>query len=138
MNWFPVGWSNSTSQEFVPVNKGAYSMKCPSCGKSLWFVRTFCPFCKTTIAAPERPRSVTVVSWISLVFGCLVFLTGLLPKSPEAQRHIAEYRSQHPFLYARLWAGPVLAMICGMSMLRGFNWARWLFVLWFGYNLIGN
>jgi hypothetical protein len=23
-------------------------------------------------------------------------------------------------------------------MLRGFNWARWLFVLWFGYNLIGN
>jgi hypothetical protein len=24
-----------------------------------------------------------------------------------------------------------------MAMLRGFNWARWLFVLWFGYNVIG-
>jgi len=112
-------------------------MKCPNCGKSLWFARTFCPFCQTAIAAPARPRSVTVIGWLSLVLGLLV-LAALFPKSPDAQRNMAQYGSQHPFLFARLWAGPVIALVCGVFMLRGHNWARWLYVVSFGYNVIDN
>ena len=32
-------------------------MKCPNCGKSLWFVKDVCPFCKTTIAGESRATS---------------------------------------------------------------------------------
>jgi hypothetical protein len=113
-------------------------MKCPRCGKSLWLVRTFCPFCKTPIEAPPRPKSVTVISWITLVFGGIALLVSLLPKDPEVQRDLAQYSTQHPFLYAWLRAGPVMAVICGAFMLRGANWARWLLGLWFGYNVISN
>jgi hypothetical protein len=79
-----------------------------------------------------------VISWVALVIGGLTLLLILRPTSSEGQRHVAEYRSQHPFLYARLCAGPIVALISGLFILRGFNWARWLFVLWFGYNLMEN
>ena len=105
-------------------------MNCPNCAKSLWFIRTFCPFCKTRIAAPPRPRSVTNISWVALVFGGVVLLV-LLTKASGAERYMADFRSHHPFLYAHMWAGPIVSMVCGIGMLRGFNWARWLFALWF-------
>src|SRR5438067_116289 len=85
----------------------------------------------------KRPRSVTVVSWIFIVFGAIALLTSLLPKF-GAEASIAEFRSQHPFRYSLLYVGPILAVVCGAFMLRGFNWARWLLVVWFGYNVIGN
>jgi hypothetical protein len=31
-------------------------MKCPNCGQSLWFSRTFCPFCKIAIPAFPAPK----------------------------------------------------------------------------------
>ncbi|MCX6906061.1 MAG: hypothetical protein NTW03_21795 [Verrucomicrobia bacterium] len=77
----------------------------------------------------------TVISWIALVAGGLTFL---IMMTPDFRRNQAEYKSQHAFLYFWFYAGPVVAVICGAFMLRGFNWARWLLVLWFGYNVIGN
>ena len=108
-------------------------MKCPSCGKSLWFVRTFCPFCKIPIAAPPRPKSVTVISWMSLLGGGMFLFLFL---SPSVQHSLAQLKSQHLLSYVRVMAGPVLIIICGTFMLRGANWARWLLVLWFGCNTI--
>lgn len=86
----------------------------------------------------KRPRSVTVISWIFIAFGSIALLTSLLPKLPGAEERIAEYRSQHPVLYALIFVGPILAVVCGVFMLRGCNWARWLLVVWFEYNVIGN
>jgi hypothetical protein len=84
----------------------------------------------------KRPRSVTVISWISIPFGGLVLFMSLLPKQPGAEASLAGFRSQHPFVYAYIVFGAALAVVCGVFMLRGRNWARWLFVLWFGYNVI--
>lgn len=86
----------------------------------------------------KRPRSVTVISWIFIAFGGIALLTSLLPKLPGAEERIAEFRSQHPFQYALIYVGPILALVCGVFMLRGCNWARWLLVVWFAYNVIGN
>jgi hypothetical protein len=58
--------------------------------------------------------------------------------TPNVQRSLAEFKSQHSFQYAWFCAGPVVAVICGALMLRGVNWARWVFILWFGYNLASN
>ena len=53
----------------------AQTMKCPNCGKSLWFVKDVCPFCKATIAlAPAATPSAgnndapgeTDESWVTL------------------------------------------------------------------------
>src|SRR5690348_11907196 len=86
----------------------------------------------------KRPRSITVISWIFIAFGTISLLTSLLPKLPGAEEHVAEFRTQHPFQFAFLYVGPVLAIVCGVFMLRGFNWARWLLVVWFGYKVFGN
>jgi uncharacterized membrane protein HdeD (DUF308 family) len=53
-------------------------MKCPKCGKSLWFVKKFCPFCKAVLETPDgvaaetaqtrNPSTVSVVlPWIVLI-----------------------------------------------------------------------
>jgi hypothetical protein len=113
-------------------------MKCPSCGKSLWFVRELCPFCKRAIPAPPRPRSVTVISWVFILIGGIALLTSMLPKLPGGEQQAAEFKAQHPFLHAFLFFELILAVVCGAGMLRGWNWARWVLVLFFGYNIIGN
>ena len=87
----------------------------------------------------KRPRSVTVISWIFIAFGSIALLTSLLPPvDAAAGQHIAEFRSQHPFQFAFIYVGPILAVVCGVFLLRGCNWARWFLVVWFGYNVIAN
>jgi hypothetical protein len=43
-------------------------MNCPKCGKSLWLVKTFCPFCKARIVKPPRlPETpLPLFHWIML------------------------------------------------------------------------
>ena len=55
-------------------------MNCPKCGKSLWFVKSFCPFCKTKIVRPPRlPETpLPLFHWVmlgawSVWFAYLVF-----------------------------------------------------------------
>ena len=86
----------------------------------------------------KRPRSVTVISWIFIAVGSIALLTSLLPKTPETQQRLAEFRSEHSLQNVLIFAGPVLAVICGVFMLLRFNWARWLLVVWFGINVLGN
>ena len=85
----------------------------------------------------KPPRSVTIISWIFNAFGSIALLTSLLPKSPGAEERIAEFRSQHPFEYILMYVGPIIAVVCGIFILRGCNWARWLLAVWFGYNVAG-
>lgn len=111
-------------------------MKCPGCGTSLWFVRTFCPFCKVTISAPARPRSVAVISWLAIVAGAWILLALTVLSTPGSRRVLAEVWSQHPFATLWLCGVPVVGLLCGFFMLRGMNWARWVLSLWFGYNSV--
>jgi hypothetical protein len=86
-----------------------------------------------------RPRSVTIVSWTFIVFGGLALVVGLLPRVDEAAGlRMAEFRSKYPVQSVLLYVSPVLAVLCGVFMLRGRNWARWVFVIWFGQNIIGS
>ena len=79
----------------------------------------------------KRPRSITIISSIFMAFGGIALLTSLL--SPvDALRHIAD----HPFEYAPIYVARILAVLCGVFMLYGFNWARWLLVVWIGYHVI--
>lgn len=81
---------------------------------------------------PTRPRSITVIGWIFLVFGSIGFLASLLPylDTTPAQR-IAEFKAHWIVHLAR-----IVAIVSGLFMLYGFNWARWLLVAWIVFHLI--
>ena len=99
-------------------------------------MRTFCPFCDTKIAAPPRPKSVTVVGWLFIVLGCglLFYIMVLIP--PTEQDYLAQLRSLHPVRAAFFYASPVLSLLCGTFILLGHNWARWLLVGYLGWNFL--
>jgi hypothetical protein len=75
----------------------------------------------------KRPRSVTVISWIFIAAGAV----GLA-------YHATEFNIRTPFEYDILLVCLVrlIAIVCGVFMLRGSNWARWGLVTWLGYHVI--
>ena len=83
----------------------------------------------------KRPLSITVVSWIFIATGCISLVLGLLPLVRAiASNHIPELNTQE--VVGIVSASGLLAVIGGVFMLRGFNWARWLCVVWMGFHLI--
>jgi len=110
-------------------------MKCPNCHKSLWFVRSFCPFCKTDINAPPRPKAVTVVSWFFIVMSCMISLPLLV--NPESRAELLRPGARSPWQLLFVLALPVVYLVLGGCTLVGHNWARWVLVVWLGVNAVG-
>jgi hypothetical protein len=80
----------------------------------------------------KRPRSITVISWIFIVFGSIALLTGLLPSfNTTAAQRITELKG-HWFVHV----SRMLMVLGGVFMLYGFNWARLLIVVWIGFHII--
>jgi hypothetical protein len=75
----------------------------------------------------KRPLAVLVIGWIFILAG-VVGLT----------YHLTELNPQRPFENDAIWVLLVrlLAIIGGLFMLRGSDWARWLLVMWMAYHII--
>jgi len=75
----------------------------------------------------KRPLSITVISWLFVAAGAI----GLA-------YHATEFKADRPFQYDVVWVSLVrlLAILCGVFMLRGSNWARWLLFLWIAYHVV--
>ena len=79
----------------------------------------------------KRPLSITLISWIFIVFGITAFITSLLPVFGIDTFHsTAEFKSYSPFIYTLILMLRLMAAICGIFMLYAANWARWLLALW--------
>jgi uncharacterized membrane protein HdeD (DUF308 family) len=80
----------------------------------------------------KRPRSITIISWIFIVFGSIALLSGILSigEVTVAQR-IAELKG-HWYVHV----SRIVQILCGVFMLYGFNWARWLLVAWLAFHVI--
>jgi hypothetical protein len=74
----------------------------------------------------KRPLSITIISWLLVAAG----VVGIA-------YHASEFDSERPLDPEFLWVCSIrlLAILCGVFMLRGRNWARWLLVLWLGYHV---
>ena len=70
-----------------------------------------------------RPRSITIISWLFIVFGSIALLYGLLPL-----RDIPSHWYVH--------LSRILQIVAGVFMLYGRNWARWLLVAWIAFHLV--
>ena len=75
----------------------------------------------------KRPLSVTVISWLFISAGVI----GLV-------YHATDFVAQRPFEYDLVLVCFVrlLAILCGVFMLRGSNWARWGLIVWIAYHVI--
>lgn len=75
----------------------------------------------------KRPVSVTVLSFIFIAAGA----TGLI-------YHLKDFRPQHPFQSEVIWISLVrlLAVIGGIYMFLGRNWARWLCLGWLAFHVL--
>ena len=70
-----------------------------------------------------RPRSITIISWLFIIFGSIALFTGLLPFS-DIKSHWYVHLSR------------ILQIVAGVFMLYGRNWARWLLVAWIAFHIV--
>jgi hypothetical protein len=70
-----------------------------------------------------RPRSITIISWLFIIFGSIALLSGVLP--------FHDLMSHWYVHFAR-----ILMIVAGVFMLKGKNWARWLLVLWITFHIV--
>ena len=75
----------------------------------------------------KRPISVTVI-------GCLFMAAGLIGLA----YHVTELMGQRPFAYGMVWVFflRLLAILGGVFVLRGSNWARRLLLVWIALHVI--
>jgi len=75
----------------------------------------------------KRPLSVTLVSLLLAAAGAVGFVY-----------HLKELNVQHLFQNDFVWIEFVrlLAIVSGVYMLRGHNWARWLAMVWIGFHVV--
>ena len=106
---------------------------------------------------PKRPTSITVLSWVCIVFGVGGFLVNFVDLTTPVTHfasnslgmvtHMRDsawltrlypyhwYSDMHPLA---MWLFPAqwfFLAVCGVFMLRGFNWARWMLVAWVVYHI---
>jgi hypothetical protein len=75
----------------------------------------------------QRPLSVTIISLVLIATGAI----GL-------GFHLTGFRAQNPFQYDVVWTALVclIAIVCGVYLLRASNWARWLSLAWIVFHVI--
>jgi hypothetical protein len=75
----------------------------------------------------KRPLSVTIIA-------CLLAAAGFI----GLVYHLKEFKPQHPFQYEIIWITLVrlLAIVGGVYMLRGKDWARWLALAWMTFHVV--
>ena len=71
----------------------------------------------------RRPLSITIISWIFIVFGTIALLYGMFP-----------LRDVPSHWYVHL--SRILQIVAGVFMLYGRSWARWLLVAWIAFHIV--
>jgi hypothetical protein len=85
---------------------------------------------------PKRPTSVTVIGWILIVLGALGVLGMSFSLANSAARQAMALNPMPiPVQFALAFAGLGVSIVSGAFILRGANWARWLYLGWsvFGF-----
>jgi hypothetical protein len=77
----------------------------------------------------KRPISITIVASVFLMVGTVGF--GV---------HFSEILARHAFQYgdALVELTELIAIVCGLFMLQGRNWARWLALAWIAFHVAIN
>jgi hypothetical protein len=71
---------------------------------------------------PQRPLSITIISWLFIVFGAIALISGLWTTDLTSHWYVHLSR--------------FLQIVAGVFMLYGRNWARWLLVAWMAFHIV--
>jgi hypothetical protein len=78
-----------------------------------------------------RPTSITVISWILIVMGAISLIsTTVMLNNPTVRELMGKNPIPIPLQFAISYAGLIIMIVSGSAMLKGFNWARLLYVIW--------
>ncbi|MBV9268971.1 MAG: hypothetical protein JO061_22565 [Acidobacteriaceae bacterium] len=79
------------------------------------------------MTASKRPLSVTILGFVYIAVGTIGFAY-----------HATEFWGAGAFRYDTLWIELVeaIAIVCGVFILRGRNWARWLALAWMAFHVV--
>jgi hypothetical protein len=87
------------------------------------------------LRSSSRPLSITIISWVFIAMGCITFAAGLLlligEEGVQGSAIVQSYLESGLALLTRF-----LSIICGVFILYGYNWARWLLVVWMAFHVI--
>lgn len=75
----------------------------------------------------KRPIAITIIACIYILTGAIGFVY-----------HLGGLKAQHPFQYDIVWIELifVIAIVSGVYMLRGHNWARWIALAWIAFHVV--
>jgi hypothetical protein len=76
------------------------------------------------MSSGERPISVTILACVYLVVGAGGFVV-----------HFRELLAHHPDAVA-IEVTELIAIVCGVFLLLGRNWARWLALAWIAFHVV--
>lgn len=79
----------------------------------------------------KRPTSITVIAWILIVSGVLTAISSTISLNNPMVKEILS-RSLLPLQvqYVMMYVGMIITVISGISILKGQNWSRYLYVIW--------
>lgn len=84
----------------------------------------------------RRPPSITVVGWIFVAAGAAAMLKDIWPLlTPDAARQLAKLKADGLADIGPAWTSRLLAIVGGIALLHGHNWARWLLVAWMVFHI---
>ncbi|HXH64554.1 MAG TPA: hypothetical protein VNH42_03475 [Mariprofundaceae bacterium] len=79
----------------------------------------------------NRPTSVTVIAWILIVLGSISLVTTtVMIGNPTVLALMQRSPLPVPVQYAINYIGLGVMIVSGAAMLKGRNWARYLYVIW--------
>jgi len=79
----------------------------------------------------KRPRAVTFIGWILIAMGIFsMFATSANLKNPKVIASMQETPMPMSIQYAIITLGVMITTISGLGILKGKNWARFLYAGW--------
>lgn len=79
----------------------------------------------------KRPTSISVISWVLIVMGGISLITTtVMFNNPMARDLMNKTPIPIPLQYIMSYLGLLIMIVSGIAMLKGCNWARFLYVIW--------
>lgn len=79
----------------------------------------------------KRPTSLTIIAWILIVIGGIsIISTAVMIDNPAVMELMRKSPLPIPLQYAMNFFGLLVMVVSGVGLLKGHNWARFLYVGW--------
>lgn len=83
----------------------------------------------------NRPTSISVIAWFLIVMGGISLITTtVMINNPMMNDVMSKSSIPIPIQHAMSYLGLLIMIVSGIAMLKGCNWARFLYIIW---NIIG-